>query len=254
MSQTQVNDNLILLCGKSAAGKSASLMGLKNPEGVMYLNCEAGKKLPFRSKFMKGPDGTPGFVITDPHQVPEAFQVAEDMPEVHTIVVDSLTYLMDMYESLYVIPKAGSKEGMKAWSDYAQYFKTLMQSHVASSSKNVIFIAHVKDEYNEGEMLMETSVPIKGSAKNNGVESYFSCVISAKKIKLKDLANYQSDLLTVTPEEEALGFKYVFQTKITKETVNERLRGPLGLWDTNETYIDNNIQLVLDRLHEYYNS
>lgn len=38
----QVNDNLVLLCGKSAAGKSASLMGLKNPEGVMYLNCEAG--------------------------------------------------------------------------------------------------------------------------------------------------------------------------------------------------------------------
>lgn len=42
MSQQTVNDNLILLCGKSAAGKSASLMGLKKPEGVMYLNCEAG--------------------------------------------------------------------------------------------------------------------------------------------------------------------------------------------------------------------
>jgi len=41
MSQV-VNDNLILLVGKSATGKSAALMGLKNPEGVMYLNCEAG--------------------------------------------------------------------------------------------------------------------------------------------------------------------------------------------------------------------
>lgn len=37
-----VNDHLILLCGKSATGKSASLMGLANPEGVMYLNCESG--------------------------------------------------------------------------------------------------------------------------------------------------------------------------------------------------------------------
>ena len=37
-----VNDNLVLLCGKSATGKSASLMELANPEGVMYLNCEAG--------------------------------------------------------------------------------------------------------------------------------------------------------------------------------------------------------------------
>ena len=43
----KVNDNLVLVVGKSAAGKSASLMGLENPEGVMYLNCEAGKKLPF---------------------------------------------------------------------------------------------------------------------------------------------------------------------------------------------------------------
>ena len=39
---TTYNDNLVLLCGKSATGKSTSLMELKNPEGVMYLNCEAG--------------------------------------------------------------------------------------------------------------------------------------------------------------------------------------------------------------------
>lgn len=237
-----VNDNLILLCGKSAAGKSASLMGLERPEGVMYLNCEAGKKLPFRSRFQE-------FTITDPLQVFEAFDVAETRAEVHTIVVDSLTYLMDMYESLYVV---NSTNTMKAWGDFAQYFKNLMQTYVAKSSKNVVFIAHVKDQLNEGEMVMETLVPIKGSVKNNGVESYFSCIIAAKKVKLKDLESYGSDMLTITPEEEALGFKYVFQTRLTKDTVNERLRGPLGLWDAKETFIDNNMQLVLNRLHEYY--
>ena len=35
-----MNNNLVLLCGKSATGKSASLQMLKDPEGVMYLNCE----------------------------------------------------------------------------------------------------------------------------------------------------------------------------------------------------------------------
>jgi hypothetical protein len=50
-----------------------------------------------------------------------------------------------------------------------------------------------------------------------------------------------------------LGFKYVYQTKLTKETVNERIRGSLGMWETKETYIDNDIQLVVDRLHDYYN-
>ena len=241
MSQTY-NDHLILLSGKSATGKSASLMQLDNPEGVMYLNCESGKRLPFKTQFKQ-------YTITDPLQVFEAFEAAESKSDIHTIVVDSLTYLMDMYESVYVYNNAN---GQKAWGDFAQYFKTLMQSKVAGSSKKVIFTAHTADSLNEAEMLMETKVPVKGSLKNNGIESYFSVVISSKKVALKHLKDYSSALLTITPEEEALGFKYVFQTKITKETVNERLRGPLGLFSTKETFIDNNIQLVLNRLQEYY--
>ena len=238
----QYNDHLVLLCGKSATGKSASLMGLEKPEGVMYLNCEAGKRLPFKAKFKQ-------YTVTDPHQVLEAFDAAEGMADIHTIVIDSLTYLMDMYESLYVLPAIN---GMQAWGQFAQYFKTLMQQKVASSTKNVIFTAHTSDTLNEGEMVMETKVPVKGSLKNNGLESYFTVVIASKKVPLKTLKDYQSDLLTITPEEEALGFKYVFQCKITKDSVNERLRGPLGLFDTKETYIDNNLQLVLNRLKEYY--
>lgn len=241
MSQ-QVNDHLVLLCGKSATGKSASLMGLENPEGVMYLNCEAGKRLPFKAKFKQ-------FTITDPLQVIEAFTAAETMEGVHTIVVDSLTYLLDMYESIYVLPSAN---GMKAWGDFAQYFKNLMQQSVALSTKSVIFTAHTSDTLNESEMLMETKVPVKGSLKNNGIESYFSAIISSKKVSLKALKDYSSPLLTITPEEEALGFKYVYQCKLTKDTVNERLRGPLGMFSNNETFIDNNMQLVLNRLREYY--
>ena len=239
---TQTNDQLVLLGGKSASGKSASLMNFKNPEGVLYLNCESGKKLPFRSRFIEK-------TVTDPLQVEEAFIWADTQPQVHTVVVDSLTYLLDMYESIYVL---NSSNTMKAWGDFAQYFKRVMQEHVAKSSKNVVFIAHTLDQLNEGEMVMETKVPVKGALKNNGIESYFSCVIASKKMKLKDLKEYQNDLLVITPEEEALGFKYVFQTKLTKETVNERLRGPMGLWDTKETYIDNDMQKVFDRLHEYY--
>lgn len=238
----QVNDNLVLICGKSATGKSASLMNLKDPEGVAYANCEAGKKLPFKAKFKQ-------FTITDPLQVIEMFEWAETQPQIHTIVVDTLTYLLDMYESVYVLPSAN---GMKAWGDFSQFFKNLMQNQVAKSTKNVIFLAHTADALNEGEMIMETKVPVKGSLKNNGIESYFSVVITTKKVQLKALKDYGSPLLTITPEEEALGFKHVFQCKLTKETVNERLRGPMGLFSTKETYIDNNTQFVLDKLHDYY--
>ena len=239
---TAINDHLILLGGKSATGKSASLMGLTNPEGVLYLNCEAGKRLPFKAKFKQ-------FTITDPLQVYEAFTEAENMEGVHTIVVDSLTYLLDMYESVYVL---NSTNGMKAWGDFAQYFKTLMQQYVAKSTKNIIFTAHTADTLNESEMLMETKIPVKGSLKNNGIESYFSAIIASKKVNIKTLKDYSSELLTITPEEEAVGFRYVFQCKLTKDTVNERLRSPLGLFETKETFIDNNMQAVLNRLHDYY--
>jgi len=235
------NDHLILVSGKSATGKSASLMSMDKPEGVMYLNCENGKKLPFKSKFKE-------LIVVDPTQVYQAFTEAEAMPEVHTIIVDSLTYLMDMYEGTKVLNAAN---GMKAWGEYAQFWKILMSQVVAVSTKNVVFMAHTSDVLNEAEMINETLVKVKGSLMNQGIESYFTNVISTKKIPLSKIKD-KNALFTITPLEEQLGFKYVFQTSLTKETVNERIRAPMGMWNTDETYINNNLQNVIDRLHEYY--
>lgn len=237
------NQYIILVAGKSATGKSLSLRNIKNPEGVIYLNCESNKALPFPAKFKQ-------FTVIDPYQVYEAFTEAEKMEDVHTIVVDSLTYLMDQFETRNVLTATNT---MKAWSDYAQFFKRLMQEYVANSTKNVIFTAHTLDVLNESEMVMETLVKVKGSLMNQGIESYFTQVISSKKMTTKKLEKYKSALLDITEEEAALGFKYVFQTKLTKETVNDRIRSPLGMWDTQETFIDNDLQLVLDRIHKYYN-
>lgn len=69
---------------------------------------------------------------------------------------------------------------------------------------------------------------------------------------MKQLKDYKNSLLVITPEEEALGYKYVFQTRLTKETVNERIRGPLSMWTQQETFIDNNLQNVIDKLQNYY--
>lgn len=236
------NDHLVLISGKSATGKSASLMNMKDPTGVMYLNCENNKKLPFKADFKQ-------YTITDPYQVYEAFTAAEDQAANHTIVIDTLTYLMDMFETVHVL---SSSNTMKAWGDYSQFMKKLMSQYVAKSSKNGIFLAHTMDILNEKEMAMETLVKVKGSLMNQGIESFFSTVISSKKVTLSKLVGYENDLLTITDEEQALGFKYVFQTKLTKETVNERIRSSLGMWSVKETFIDNNVQHVIDRLQHYY--
>lgn len=241
MTQT-VNDQLVLIAGSSATGKSASLRDIKNPEGVMYLGTEAGKRLPFPSKFKR-------LTVTDPHQVIQALDQAEQMEDIHTVIIDSLTFLMDMYESNYVLTSSNT---MKAWGDYAQFFKTMMQQKVAASSKKIIFTAHNQEILDEGLGAMVHQVPIKGALKGNGLESYFSTVIYTRKVPIAKLKDYENDLLTITEEEEMLGFKYVYQTKLTKDMVNSRIRGPMGMWSNKESFIDNNIQLVMDRLTEYY--
>ena len=238
------NNHLVLVSGKSSSGKSASLLDMDKPEGVMYLNCENGKKLPFKSKFQE-------YTVVDPNQVYEAFEKAEKMKDVHTIVIDSLTYLMDMYESIKVL---NSTDGYKAWGEYAQYMKVLMSQKVAKSTKNVVFLAHTSDILNEAEMVNETMVKVKGSLMNQGIESFFTCVLSTKKVPLTKLEDKiaKSTIFKTTPDNKEDGFKYVFQTRLTKETVNERIRSPMGMWTRNETYIDNNLQNVINRLHEYY--
>lgn len=73
-------------------------------------------------------------------------------------------------------------------------------------------------------------------------------------MKIKDLKDYQNELLVITPEEEAVGYKHVFQTMITKDTVHERIRSPLRMWNVKETFIDNNATKLLNRIHSYYNA
>jgi hypothetical protein len=234
------NDNLILVSGESATGKSASLMNLRDPESVMYLNCE-GKKLPFKSKFKT-------ITITDPLQVTQAIAAAENMPDIKVIIIDTQTFMMDMYESIHVLTSTNT---MSAWGQYAQFFRTLMLDTVSKSTKDIVFLAHTLTTYNE-DNIQEVKVPVKGALKNNGIESFFTSVISTKKVPLKILDGYKNDMLNITEDEKLLGFKYCFQTKLTKQTVNERIRAPMGMFTRDETYTDNDLQVVLDHLHNYY--
>ena len=56
------NPKSLLIAGESGAGKSFSLMNFKGPEGVLYLNCEGGKPLPFKNNFKR-------VTIEDPFEV-----------------------------------------------------------------------------------------------------------------------------------------------------------------------------------------
>lgn len=251
MSEETMNDQLVLVVGESATGKSASLRNMRDQTDWLYLGTEAGKRLPFKNTFQR-------HVITDAYQVHEAFDYVlygipgEQIPAptgTKGIIIDSLTFLMDMFETQYVLNAANT---MQAWGNYGQFFKVLMQEKVAAFGKPVVITAHVKDELNEKAMEVKTSVPIKGALKGNGVEAYFTTVVAAKKIPLKELEKFGSNLLTITEEEKELGYKHVFQTRPTKTTTGERIRSPMGMFTREQTYMDNDVQLLLDHLHEFY--
>lgn len=239
---TDVNNQLVLICGYSATGKSASLRNIRDQQDWVYINSEAGKRLPFKNDFMT-------LRLDDPETVMAAFDEATNTPSIKGIIVDSLTFLMDMYESQYVLPAANT---MKGWSNYNQFFKRLLQEKVVKFGRPVIFTAHVMDTLDEKTMEMRTAVPVKGALKGQGVEAYFSTIVAAKKVPIKDLEEYNSDLLHITEEEKELGFKYVFQTRITAKSTGERIRSPMGLFSRNETYMDNDAQILLDHLNKFY--
>lgn len=237
------NDQLVLVAGESGSGKSASLRNIRNQEKWVYLNCEAGKRLPFRNKFIS-------VTVTDPYEIFDYFQQAMENPDkIDGIIIDTITFLMEMYESIYINRAADTQ---KAWGAYFQFFKELMQEKVAAFGKPVVILGHTLTVYDAKSLSNKVAVPVKGALKNNGVEAYFSTVVATKKIELSDLAKFDQNLLTITPEDEALGYKHVFQTQLTKSTTGERIRSPMGMFRQDQTFMDNDVQKLLDHLDEYY--
>ena len=238
----QTNDNLVLIGGVSGAGKSACLRNIKDQEGVLYLNCEAGKKLPFRNKFMSK-------VITDPYHIFEGFIWAETQPQIHTIVIDSLSFLMDMFVSVHIMNSADSRS---QWQAYQEFFKELMQQKVASSTKNVIIITHIAEDLDEEKGIRTEQAVVKGGLKGTGVEAYFSLNVTARAMPIKELEKHPSEFLNITDDERDVGYKHVFQVRKTKETTGSRIRGPMGLVPQGTVYTDNCAQMLLDVVHDFY--
>lgn len=239
------NSLLVMIAGESTGGKSASLMNLRNPEGVFYLNTEAMKPLPFPDKFKKLLSG-----LNNPNDIFALFQKVEQMDDIHTIVIDSLTFLMEMFESMNVLTASNT---MRAWSDYGQFFKRLMQEVIAKSNKNWIILAHNTAELKE-DGTYRYFIPVKGALAKTGIEAYFSIVVYARKAPIKELEEleYDPELLRITDRDRAVGYKHVFQVDITRKYADSRIRAPMGCWQPNQLYMDNNAQMLIDHLTQFY--
>ncbi len=245
---TAENPKSILICGESGHGKSASLMGLKDREDVLYLNCENGKPLPFKSKFKKK-------VITDPTDILDFLEQLYDMGETNPynfVIIDTASFMMDMFERMHVINSANTQ---KAWGEYGQFFPKLMDATAKLENVFFIFLGHLDSQLDEEAGYMRHQVPVKGALSKKGLEAFFTTVVYVKRMRIKDILKElpnPSNNLNITPREEAKGFKHVIITDTDKAHIGGRIRTPMGMFDEDELYIDSDASLVLKRLVKYY--
>ena len=235
------NKNIVLIMGRPNTGKSTSLMNLANQDKMVYLNTDL-KELPFKSRFLKNVE------IADALDVLSYVADIEGVPQVEGAVLDTLTFLMSMYERQYVTKAADTQ---KAWGSYGTFYKDFIHA-IKSGTKDYAVLAHEDSVLNEVAMQMDTRVPIKGAVGKIGVEADFTTILSTKQMPIKKLEGFENDLLHITENEREDGFKYVFCTRISKETIGEKMRSAMGLWDRRELYIDNDLNQVFARLKTYY--
>lgn len=241
MSEGTGNKNIVLVMGKPNTGKSTSLMKLHNQEKMVYLNCDL-KELPFKSKFAVNAE------VADAYNVLDFIDEIESQPGIEGGVLDTITFLMAMFERQYVNTATDTQ---KAWGKYGNFYRDLIH-RLKSGTKDYAILAHAETKHNEDEMKMETSVPIKGAVGKIGVEADFTTILSTRQIAISKLKDFENDLLHITDEEKEDGFKFVFVTRITKDSIGEKMRSAMGLWTRKELYIDNDLNQVFARLKQYY--
>lgn len=234
------NKNIVLVMGPPNTGKSTSLMNLPQ-EKMVYLNTDL-KELPFAERFAENVE------VADAMDVLGFIQDIEEAEGIEGAVLDTITFLMSMYERQYVNTATDTQ---KAWGAYGNFYRELIHT-IKAGSKNYAVLAHADTQLNEQTAQMETKVPIKGAVGKIGVEADFTTILSTKQMPIKKLEPYENDLLHITDAEREDGFKHVFCTRVSKEYIGEKMRSAIGLWSRDELYIDNDLNQVFNRLQQYY--
>jgi len=238
------NSSCVLIVGRPNTGKSASIRDMKR--STAYINAD-GKELPF----LYDEEAVNVQHLDDPIEALEmlSYLSTDDAKDDYEFVVlDTVTDLMRRYERMHV---KGSANGLQAWAEYGDFYQDIMDNLKKSPLPSAVF-AHV-NPLNSKEGVNEARVPIKGANGERGIESDFSIILVAKRMKVALLKKWVAgtDLLNITPAEEAQGVKYVLQTMYTKDAAGETIRSLVDMWDISETYIDNDLNIVFDRLVEY---
>ncbi len=224
--------NCSIILGKTGTGKSTSLKSL-NPKETLIMNV-LGKRLPFKGSVkMYNPEDKNMFrVETYSDIITLLDQINRNAPHVKNIIIDDAIYTM---RKEYF---ARAKEsGYGKYTDLAAHFQQIISTCEAlRDDLNVFLILHSEDVYSDSS-IVGYKVSTIGSLLDkayNPLEVVPLVLYSA--IKYDDKGNAT----------------FGFYTKACKEgTVEIPAKSPAGMF--NESFIPNDLGIVVEQLNAYYN-
>lgn len=207
----------LLVIGGSGTGKSTSLRNL-DPHETAIIKC-VNKELPFK----KGDTTFKSMVCSDANSIVNTVaQILQKAPHKKVIVIDDLIYL-----SVKTFMDRSKEKGYEKFTDIANdLYKVIMIPDMLQNRPDLTFIYITHSETNP--QTMETNVRGIGKA------------ISEKVVI--------EGLFTIVLETEVTNGEYKFKTHNTTGT--SVVKTPLDMFDEDE--IDNDLNLVLKALKEYY--
>ncbi len=216
-------DKTLLIVGDTGTGKTTSMEDLPLKHTI-YINVD-GKMLPFRAKSLYKHVN-----LESTEQLINGMIAAEDDPQVEFVVVDTLTFLGDMFYTEHI---EHASNGMAGWAAYKSYINKVLNM-AKKSSKHYVFLAHAQDVYDEKEMITKSFGKIQGSLKGGGLEQHFTFVLYSQVVKGDDGMP-----------------KYVFQTNKSKQNMGVSAKTPRGIF--TEPYTEaNSIREVFHAIDTYY--
>lgn len=210
---------VILIMGEPGQGKTTSMQNL-NPETTVYFDCDK-KGLPWRGwrkQYSKEKENY--FATSNAGVIYNALEsIDKEKPEIKTVVVDTLNWIMIDEEF-----KRMKEKGYDKWQDLAFSVKALIsKAKQLRDDLTAVFVAHTQTETDDSGMIFTRMKTSGKKLEKISVESMFNTVLLAK----------------------CVDGHYFFETQARNSTA----RSPMGAFETFE--IDNDIVEVIKVLEEF---